>query len=98
MASASSTLRVNPHPYGVDNTQRRQIINGTCILSPSGTYINTANASSGIPLNWHNMQDGRVLDTQMRLLECWQHWRLLPFGHRQQVVLQVPRRGRDYVL
>ncbi len=58
MASASSTLRVNPHPYGVDNTQRRQIINGTCILSPSGTYINTANASSGIPLNWHNMQDG----------------------------------------
>ncbi len=58
MASASSTLRVNAHPYGVDNTQRRQIVYGTCILSPSGTYINTSNASSGIPLIWGNMQDG----------------------------------------
>ena len=58
MASASSTLRVAPHPYGVDNTQRRQIVYGTCILSPSGTYINTSNALSGIPLNWGLMQDG----------------------------------------
>ena len=58
MASASSTLRVNAHPYGVDNTQRRQIVYGQCILSPSGTYINTANASSGIPLFWGSMQDG----------------------------------------
>ena len=58
MASASSTLRVNPYPFGVDNTQMRQKIYGTCILSPSGTYINTSNASSGIPLNWWAMQDG----------------------------------------
>ncbi len=58
MASASSTLRVNPYPFGVDNTQMRQKIYGTCILSPSGTYINTSNASSGIPLNWWTMQDG----------------------------------------
>lgn len=58
MASASSTLRVKPAPFGVDNTQRRQHVYGFCILSPSGTYINTANASSGIPLNWQNMQDG----------------------------------------
>lgn len=57
MASASSTLRVNPFPYGVDNTQRRQVVYGTCILSPSGTYINNSNSSSGIPLNWGNMQD-----------------------------------------
>lgn len=58
MASASSTLRVFAAPYGVDNTQRRQIINGTCILSPAGTYVNSANISSGIPLFWGNMQDG----------------------------------------
>ena len=58
MASASSTLRVNPYSYGVDNTQKREKIYGTCILSPSGTYINTSNASSGIPLNWWAMQDG----------------------------------------
>ena len=58
MASASSTLRVNPYPKGVDNTQQRQLVYGKCILSPSGTYINTANANSGIPLNWGAMQDG----------------------------------------
>ena len=58
MASASSTLRVFAAPYGVDNTQRRQIINGTCILSPARTYVNSANISSGIPLFWGNMQDG----------------------------------------
>ena len=58
MASASSTLRVNAHPYGVDNQQRRQIVYGGCILSPGDTYINTANASSGIPLFWGSMQDG----------------------------------------
>ena len=53
MPAASSTLRVNPHPYGVDNTQRRQIVYGTCILSPSGTY-----STLGVPLDWRNMQDG----------------------------------------
>lgn len=58
MASASSTLRVNPFPYGVDNTQRRQVVYGTCILSPAGTYINPGNSSNGIPLNWGAMQDG----------------------------------------
>ncbi len=57
MASASSTLRVNAWPNGMDNTQRRQRMFGTLILSPSGTYINTSNASSGIPLNWGGMQD-----------------------------------------
>ncbi len=58
MASASSTLRVKPFPKGTDNNQRRQYVYGTCILSPSGTYLNTSSSASGIPLNWGNMQDG----------------------------------------
>lgn len=51
MASAA-TLTVNAFPNGVDNTQRRQIVNGICALSAS-TY-----PANGVPINWAAMLDG----------------------------------------
>lgn len=53
MAAATATLEVNPYPKGVDNTQRRTIIYGTCTLSAGGTYV-----TNGIPLNWAQLIDG----------------------------------------
>lgn len=48
MADATVALAAKPFPYGVDNTQRRQIIYGTATI--------TANAgtgpATGLPLNW----------------------------------------------
>lgn len=51
MASAA-TLTVNAYPNGVDNTQRRQVVNGLCALSAS-TY-----PANGIPINWAAMING----------------------------------------
>lgn len=48
MAAATSSLKINAHPYGIDNTQRRIIVNGICTLSASGTYTNPG----GVPLSW----------------------------------------------
>lgn len=55
MANATATLTVNPYPNGVDNTQRRQIVNGTCLLSAGGTYI-----AGGVPVNWGAIVDGNT--------------------------------------
>jgi hypothetical protein len=51
MAAATATLTVDAYPNGVDNTQRRQIIDGVCALSVGGTYV-----TNGIPTNWSNLQ------------------------------------------
>lgn len=53
MAQAVATLTVSPHPFGVDNTQHRQILNGICGLTAGGTYV-----TLGIPLPWITMVDG----------------------------------------
>jgi hypothetical protein len=53
MAAATATLTVAAYPNGVDNTQRRQILNGTCALSAGGTYV-----TNGIPTNWNALVDG----------------------------------------
>jgi hypothetical protein len=45
MASVA-TLTVAAYPNGVDNTQRRQILNGICALSAS-TY-----PANGVPITW----------------------------------------------
>jgi len=50
MATASSTLLVNPYPTGVDNTQRRVVVYGTCVLS-ADNYV-----TGGIPLGWTRMR------------------------------------------
>jgi predicted permease len=47
MATATVALTVNAHPYGVDNTQRRQILDGIAALSGGGTY-----ATNGLPFTW----------------------------------------------
>jgi hypothetical protein len=47
MATATAKLTVNAYPNGVDNTQRRQILDGLCALLAGGTY-----ATNGIPLVW----------------------------------------------
>jgi hypothetical protein len=47
MAAATLTLTVAAFPNGVDNTQRRQTLNGTCALSAGGTY-----PALGVPFTW----------------------------------------------
>jgi hypothetical protein len=47
MATAVATLTVNGHPNGVDNTQRREILNGIMALNAGGTY-----ATFGVPFTW----------------------------------------------
>src|SRR5690242_1666335 len=47
MATATVKLTVNAYPNGVDNTQRRQILDGIAALSVGGTY-----ATNGIPFAW----------------------------------------------
>lgn len=51
MANAIATLTVNAYPNGVDNTQRRQELHGTCALSSGGTYVNPG----GIPISWASL-------------------------------------------
>lgn len=46
----ASQLTVNAYPNGVDNTLRRQEIDGTCALT--GTYV-----TGGIPTSWITMLD-----------------------------------------
>lgn len=66
MAEAVATLSVNPYPKGLDQTQLRAVIYGTCSLSAGGTY-----ATNGIPLNWTGvtvsgtpaLQDGNFNNT-----------------------------------
>lgn len=53
MANATATLTVKAYPYGVDNTQRRQILNGTCVLLSGGTYV-----TGGIPVAWDALKNG----------------------------------------
>lgn len=55
MAVAVATLTVAAHPNGVDNTQRRQILNGICALSGPG--VNTY-PPNGVPLPWTSLLDG----------------------------------------
>lgn len=55
MAAATATLTVNAYPNGVDNTQRRQILNGKCVLSAAGTY-----PANGVPVSWGAMVDGNA--------------------------------------
>lgn len=50
MANATVTLAAYDHPKGYDNTQRRQVVNGSCTLLVSGTYI-----TNGIPITWGNI-------------------------------------------
>jgi hypothetical protein len=53
MANATATLTVYAHPYGVDNTMRRQILQGSCALLAGGTYI-----TGGVPTVWTGLVDG----------------------------------------
>lgn len=55
MAVATATLTVNAYPNGVDNTQRRQQINGTCVLLVAGTY-----PTLGIPVSFSGMKSGET--------------------------------------
>lgn len=52
MAVAVATLTVAAYPNGVDNTQRRQILNGICAMSGPGVNTYPAN---GVPLPWSAM-------------------------------------------
>jgi hypothetical protein len=47
MATATVTLTVNAYPNGVDNTQRRQTLDGVLALNTGGLY-----ATDGVPLTW----------------------------------------------
>jgi hypothetical protein len=47
MATATVKLTVNGYPNGVDNTQRRQILNGIAALLAGGTYL-----TNGLPFTW----------------------------------------------
>lgn len=47
MATATITLTVNGYPNGVDNTQRRQILDGIAALLAGGTYV-----TDGLPFTW----------------------------------------------
>ena len=50
MAAATATPTVANHPYGVDNTQRRQILDGTLAISASpATYV-----TNGLPVSFVN--------------------------------------------
>jgi len=52
MAASTATTTINAYPLGVDNTQRRQIIDGTVAISPSpGTYV-----TNGLPISFTNEQ------------------------------------------
>jgi hypothetical protein len=47
MATATVKLKVNAPPAGVDNTQRRQIVEGVATLSTGGDYV-----AGGLPMTW----------------------------------------------
>lgn len=57
MAVAVATLTVDAYPNGVDNTQRRQVLNGVCALSGPG--VNTY-PPNGVPLPWTALVDGNA--------------------------------------
>lgn len=53
MAVASLVLTLKPYPKGVDNTQRRQILYGTAVITAGdGTA-----ASTGIPVSWNKIKN-----------------------------------------
>ena len=52
MAASTATPTINAFPNGVDNTARRQIIDGTVAISASpGTYV-----TNGLPISFVNEQ------------------------------------------
>lgn len=58
MAVATATLTLYPYPKGVDNTQRRKIVQGTCAIQASpATY-----ATGGLAITWSQIAPSASAD------------------------------------
>lgn len=68
MALPTVTPTVAATPYGNDNTQRREILEGTLVLTASGTY-----ATNGVPFTWKftNAEGGNFIPNFNAVIPSW---------------------------
>lgn len=58
MATATATMTLYPYPKGVDNTQRRKVLMGTCAVQASPA----AYATGGLPITWSQLAPSASAD------------------------------------